>query len=194
MKLLGLTGGIGMGKSTAAEILQRHGAAIADTDLIARQMVEPGQPAWRDIQEIFGGEIVDDQGRLRRGELARIIFGNPAARRQLEEILHPRIQAAWLAEVASWRKAGLRRGAVVIPLLFETGAAGHFDATVCVACSATTQRDRLKRRGWTEEEILQRIQAQWPTEKKMASADFVIWTESGLEVHAAQMERVLLSL
>ncbi len=191
MKVLGLTGGIGMGKSTSAEILRRRGVAIADTDLIARQMVETGQPALHEIQELFGREIVDGQGRLRRGELARIVFGDPAARKQLEAILHPRIQAAWLEQVASWKSAGLALGAVVIPLLFETGAAGRFDATVCVACSAATQRHRLQRRGWTDDEISLRIQAQWPAEKKMASADHVIWTESGLDMHAEQMERVL---
>ena len=191
MKVLGLTGGIGMGKSTSAAILQRRGVAVADTDLIARQVVEAGQPALRKIQEVFGKEIVDGQDRLRRGELARIVFGDPAARKQLEGILHPLIQAVWLEQVESWKSAGLRRGAVVIPLLFETGAAGHFDATVCVACSAATQHVRLQARGWSDQESSQRIKAQWPVEKKMARADYVIWTESGLEVHAEQIERVL---
>ena len=80
---------------------------------------------------------------------------------------------------------------VVIPLLFETNVAAHFDATVCVACSAVTQRERLLARGWTAEQIEQRLQAQWPVEKKMSLVDFVVWTEGALAVHAEQLARII---
>ncbi len=191
MKVLGLTGGIGMGKSTADQLLRERGVAVVDTDLLARQLVEPGQPALGEIQQTFGPEFVDADARLRREELARRVFADAVARRQLEDILHPRIRALWMAQVEAWRAEGRPVAVVVIPLLFETDAASHFDATVCVACSAATQRQRLQARGWTAEQIEQRIQAQWPVEKKMALADFVVWTEAGLDVHAAQLDRIL---
>jgi dephospho-CoA kinase len=80
---------------------------------------------------------------------------------------------------------------VVIPLLFETKAESDFDATICVACSAATQRQRLLDRGWSSEHIEQRLRAQWTADQKMAKADYVIWTEAGLDVHAAQLDRII---
>ena len=90
-----------------------------------------------------------------------------------------------------WRAEQQPRGVVVIPLLYETEAAPLFDTIVCVACSAATQRERLRARGWTEEQLNQRIAAQWPVERKMALAHYVVWTEGDLEVHAGQLERIL---
>ena len=80
---------------------------------------------------------------------------------------------------------------VVIPLLFETKAEAELDVTICIACSAATQQERLRARGWTSDQIQQRLQAQLPTEHKIAHADYLIWTEAGLDVHAAQIERIL---
>jgi dephospho-CoA kinase len=190
MKVFGLTGGIGMGKSTAAELL-RPRVAVVDTDDLAREVVEPGQPALAEVREWFGPEILAEDGRLRRAELARRVFADAAARQQLEAILHPRIRARWQAQIERWRAAGETVGVVVIPLLFETHAAAHFDATVCLACTAATQHERLRARGWTTEQIAQRIQAQWPLEKKMALADFVVWTEGPLAVLGEQFGRII---
>ncbi len=189
MKLFGLTGGIGMGKSTAAELL-RPQVAVVDTDDLARQVVEPGQPALAEVRARFGPEILASNGRLRRDELARRVFADEAARLQLEAILHPRIRARWQAQVETWRAEGKSMGVVVIPLLFETRAEAFFDATICLACTAATQHQRLRARGWTAEQIGQRIQAQWPVEKKMALADFVVWTEGSVAVHAQQLGRI----
>ncbi len=191
MKVFGFTGGIGMGKSTAAEILRQRGVALTDSDIIARQVVEPGQPALSEIARAFGAEMLDGAGRLRRDELARRVFADQAAREQLEAILHPRIRAVWQAQVATWRAAGCAAGVAVIPLLFETHAQSHFDATVCLACSAATQRARLLARGWTPEQIDQRTRAQWPIEKKMSLADYVVWTEGSLDVLAEQLARIV---
>jgi dephospho-CoA kinase len=83
---------------------------------------------------------------------------------------------------------------VVIPLLFETKAESHFDAIICVACSAASQFERLRERGWSRAEIQQRLAAQWPAEEKIARADFVIWTDTTLEAHAAQLDRVILKM
>jgi dephospho-CoA kinase len=98
MKLFGLTGGIGMGKSTAAEILRQRGVSIIDTDEIAREVVEPGQPALAEVQRLFGREIVGADGCLRRDELARRVFADDDARRKLEAVLHPAIRKIWLAQ------------------------------------------------------------------------------------------------
>ncbi len=191
MRLLGLTGGVGMGKSACAQLLQWRGAAVLDTDELARELVGPGQPALEEIAQAFGRDFLDAKGRLRREELARLVFADAQARRRLEAILHPRIQEAWRAQVAAWRAQNRPLGVVVVPLLFEIGAEKEFDAVICVACSAATQRQRLLARGWSPEQIQQRIAAQMPIEEKMLRADYVVWTEAGMDVHAQQVYRIV---
>lgn len=179
-----------MGKSTAGDWLRQRGVPVIDTDALARELVEPGQPALVEIRRTFGDEFLDDRGRLRRAELGQRVFGDPVARRQLEAILHPRIRASWQAQVEAWRRENRPSGVVLIPLLFETDAASCFGATLCVACSAATQRQRLAARGWSNDQVDQRILAQWPIEKKMAAADFVVWTEGRVEVCGEQLARI----
>jgi dephospho-CoA kinase len=191
MKTLGLTGGVGMGKSASAELLRARGIPVIDTDDLAREIVEPGQPALNEVRQAFGPQIVGPDGPLRRADLARRVFADPTARKQLEDILHPRIRRLWRAQFDAWRAEGRPLAVVVIPLLFETGAERELDSTVCVACSAATQRRRLLDRGWPPGHIDQRIQAQWPAEKKIALSNYVIWTEAGLDVHADQLDRIL---
>ncbi len=191
MKVYGLTGGVGMGKSTSDKLLRARGVAVVDTDLIARELVEPGEPALAEIQALFGADIVDAEGQLRRNELARLVFADANARKRLENILHPRIRFVWQEQIARWRGEGRPQAVVVIPLLFETKAEAGFGSIICVACSAATQRRRLEERGWDSDQIDNRIRAQWPTEKKMALANHVIWTEGSLDTHAAQLERVI---
>jgi dephospho-CoA kinase len=204
MKVCGLTGGVGMGKSTAAEFLRARGAQVVDTDKLARELVQPDQPALAEIQNAFGKKIISSDGQLRREELAKIIFTDSAARKKLEEILHPKIRERWLAQIENWRAAPKRSdggrkencplAVVVIPLLFETRAELHFDKIVCAACSENSQRERLLARGWTPEQIQQRIAAQMPIEEKIARSDFVIWTEGDLENHARQIDRIISTL
>jgi dephospho-CoA kinase len=194
MKICGLTGGVGMGKSTAAEILRGRGSQVVDTDEIARQIVEPGQPTLADIKKEFGSEIILPSGRLKRNELAQIVFADSNERKKLEEILHPKIRERWLAQIETWRKENHTLAVVVIPLLFETQAESQFDKIICVACSAVNQQQRLLQRGWTLEQIKQRIAAQMPVEQKIARADFVVWTDGDMAVHAQQLERILSKL
>ncbi len=191
MIVLGLTGGVGMGKSACAAFLRDRSIPVIDTDDLARQFVEPGQPALAEIRKLFGDDVIGADGQLRRKELARRVFSDPDARRQLEAILHPRIRQAWLAQVQVWRNEGKPLAVVAIPLLFETHAQKELDATLCIACSPQTQQVRLQARGWSEGQIQQRIAAQWSIEQKMTAADYVIWTEGSLEIHAAQLERLL---
>ena len=190
MKLFGLTGGIGAGKSTAAEILARHGVPVVDTDQLARDIVEPGQPALEAVVREFGHNILDQHGRVRRDLLAQIVFGDAARRQALEAILHPRIRDLWQLKVQSWRAASHVAGVVVIPLLFETSAQGHFNAIISIACSAESQRDRLRARRWSSDEIEKRLAAQWPLERKMAASDYVIWSEGSIHIHEQQLKLV----
>lgn len=191
MKRIGLTGGIGMGKSTAAQLLRERGVPLVDTDDLARAVVEPGQLALEDIRADFGDQFIGSDGRLRREELARLVFADLSARKKLEAILHPRIMVLWRAQIEQWRNAGKRLAVVVIPLLYETEAEGDFDAVICVACSQTTQRERLLARGWSPDDITRRNAAQLPVEQKIARANYLIWTEGDLAIHAEQLDRVL---
>jgi dephospho-CoA kinase len=191
MKVCGLTGGVGMGKSTAAGFFSQQGVRVVDTDELARRLVEPGEPALAEIQKQFGKNMVAPDGRLRRDELAGIIFADAAARRKLEAILHPRIRERWLARIEIWHQENCPLAMVVIPLLFETQAEQHFDKIICVACSPAAQRERLLARGWNAEQIQRRIAAQLPVEQKIARSQFVIWTEGAVEIHRRQVEKLL---
>jgi dephospho-CoA kinase len=191
MKLIGLTGGIGMGKSTAGDLLREWHVPVIDTDSLAHELVQPGQPALEEIKKRFGSTIISHDGRLRRDELAKVVFSNPEALRALESILHPPIRNRWSAEAQTWREQGHSSGVVIIPLLFETECAASFDEIICLACSHGTQWERLHQRGWSNTEIKQRIDAQWPVERKMTASHRVIWTDTTLEVHAAQLKRVI---
>ena len=194
MKLCGLTGGVGMGKSTAAGFFLQSGVRVVDTDELARQLVQPGQPALAEIINQFGSPFLSSTGELNREALACLVFADDSARKQLEAILHPRIRAAWQAQVESWRSQNCPLALVVIPLLFETQAECQFDKIICAACTPAAQHERLLRRGWTPEQIRQRLAAQLPAGQKMARSHFVIWTEGSLAAHALQAERILARL
>ena len=190
MKLCGLTGGVGMGKSTAAGFLLRLGARVVDTDDLAHELGQPGQPALAEIAAAFGKHLIAADGKLQRAELAKIVFADTAAREKLESILHPRIRERWSSQVAEWRQENCPLAVVVIPLLFETQAENQFDNIICVACSPATQRERLAARGWTPEQSRQRIAAQMPVEQKIARSHFVVWTEGSPEVSRRQLAEI----
>lgn len=178
----------------ASAILSRLGIAVVDTDEIAREMVAPGQPALAEIREAFGDGVFRPDGTLDRQRVAEVIFRNTDARAKLEGILHPRIRQAWAQRVGGWRSQGVGCGVVVIPLLFETAAENHFDAVVCVACSETSQRQRLRERGWSDEHSARRISAQLPVATKMLKSQYVVWTEPPVPVHEAQLKVILATL
>ena len=190
MKLIGLTGGIGMGKSACAQLLRQRAIPVVDTDDLARSLTAPGQPALVEIAHAFGSNLLDADGCLRRDKLADLVFHDAAKLKQLEAILHPRITAAWREQVTQWRQEGKPSAVVVIPLLYETGAESSFDQIVCVACSAPTQRRRLLSRGWSDVEVNRRLAAQAQVEEKISRAHRVIWSEGELPVLAAQLDQV----
>jgi dephospho-CoA kinase len=191
MKLLGLTGGVGMGKSTAAGFFLPAGARVVDTDEIARELVRPGQPALAEIKKEFGGKMLAADGTLNRAALAEKVFADGAARKKLEAILHPRIRERWQAQVEIWRRENCALAVVIIPLLFETQAENQFEKIICIACSPAAQAERLRARGWTPEQIARRIAAQLPVAQKIVRADFVVWSEGLPAVHRQQILAII---
>lgn len=179
-----------MGKSTAATLLAEQGIRVVDTDQLARDVVLLGQSALAEIQAAFGAGVLAADGSLNREAMAALVFSDAEKRRRLEAILHPKIRERWLGCLAEWEAAGATAGVVVIPLLFETGAEKEFNRVLCVACSERSQLERLKARGWSEEQCRQRIAAQWPAQRKMDLSHGVVWTEPGREVHGEQLRRL----
>ena len=188
---LGLTGGVGMGKSTASQFLNDLGFKVADTDDIARKLVEPGKPALEDIVKAFGTEVLQDNGELNRKKTAEIVFSDDSKRLKLEEILHPLIRENWELRLNEWSLDNEKLGVVVIPLLYETECERYFDKVVCMACSKDIQRQRLRQRCWSDLEIDQRIKAQLLIEEKMSRADYVIWTNGSIATHAKQWDELI---
>ncbi len=189
-RVIGITGGVGMGKSTAAKLLREQGVPVVDSDDLARDVVAVGEPALAEVSKIFGAEFLDAQGQLDRGKLAAHIFGNDAERKKLEAIIHPRVRECWLLQMESWRAENVPLGVVVIPLLFEVGAEGEFDSVICVACTGNTQRERLRARGWDDVQITARIAAQMDVVEKIEHADRVVWTEGDVSLLREQLQSI----
>jgi dephospho-CoA kinase len=194
MRLIGLTGGIGMGKSTAGELLRQLGAQVLDTDEIARALVKPGQPSLERIRIRFGDGILRQDGELDRQKLGLLVFADESARRDLEEILHPEIRRTWQSQAAQWKEQGVPIVVITVPLLFETGAESEFHTTICCACSNRSQQERLMQRGWSGGHLDQRIGSQWPISKKIALSNYVVWTDVPVAAHKAQLEHILARL
>jgi dephospho-CoA kinase len=170
--VVGLTGGIGSGKTAVSDRFARHGAPVIDTDLLARELVEPGQPALAAVAAEFGPECLDERGRLRRAELRERVFADPAGRRRLEAILHPRIRA-----LARERIAALTApyGLVVIPLLAETGMTDLVDRILVVDVPEAEQLRRVMARDRIDEIQARRIlAAQAPRARRLALATEIL--------------------
>jgi dephospho-CoA kinase len=174
MRVLGLTGGIGSGKTMVGAMFSQLGAELIDADQLAREVVEPGQPALDEIVSRFGADILLPNGRLDRRKLGRIIFADASARAGLNAITHPRIRERMEAAVDARHE---RRGLLIldIPLLFENARSGLVEKVIVVWVDPQTQVRRLiARGGLTAEEARQRIAAQMPLDEKRALADHVI--------------------
>ena len=172
MLVVGLTGGIGSGKTAVSDRFGDYGVPVIDTDQLARELVEPGQPALVEIVRAFGPACLDEQGRLRRDHLRERVFADPASRHQLEAILHPRIRAAMRARVAALVTPYCL---VVIPLLVETGMRELVDRVLVVDAPETEQIRRVVRRDKVSEEQARRIlAAQARRDQRLALADDVL--------------------
>ncbi len=176
MITLGLTGGIGTGKSTVAEAFKSLGAASISADVLAHTVMKPKSRAWRQIIQAFGREVLRPDGTIDREKLAALVFSHPRKLEQLELIVHPKVLWHISRALGKYRRNGRYRLAIVeIPLLFEIGVQDLFDYNVVVSIPKSLQRKRLKQKySWSERTITQRIQAQWSLAAKEALADFVI--------------------
>ena len=188
--VIGLTGGIGCGKSEAAQYLKTLGAAHVDADEISRALTQPGGAALPEIRRVFGEAAFNEDGSLDRANLGKLVFGNEPARRALEGIIHPLVQREMLARMDA---AGQEGAAVVIldvPLLFETGMERYCDEVWCAYVPKAIQLARLmKRSGLTRKEAAARIAAQLPNAERRRRADRVISTAGTKEESAAEIIR-----
>ena len=191
-RVLGLTGGVGMGKSTAARLLKKAGLPVVDSDDLAREAVHPGTEGLAEIADEFGEGFLKADGSLDRDKMASKVFQDEAARKRLEAIIHPRVRTVWEKQIDQWREQKRPVGVVVIPLLFEVDLQDSFDAVLCVACTANTQRARLRERNWNDAQITARIAAQMDIAQKMDLADHVLWNEGAPELLMDQMKEILL--
>jgi dephospho-CoA kinase len=185
---IGLTGGIGSGKSTVAALLAARGAVVVDADRIAREVVEPGTPGLAAVVGAFGPGVLTPDGALDRAALASIVFADQEARARLDGIVHPLVRAR-AEEVV----AGAPPDAVVVqdvPLLVETGQAGRYDLVLVVEADLETRLARLVLRGLTEDDARARIAAQATDEQRRAVADVVLDNSGTPDALAAQVERL----
>jgi dephospho-CoA kinase len=181
-----LTGGIGSGKSRVAELLAGLGAGVIDTDLIARELTEPGTPTLARIAADFGADVLHPDGTLDRGALRDRVFRDRAARMQLESILHPRIRDLMLERAA---KLHAPYAVLVVPLLFETGQEALMDRVLVVDCPEETQIERVQRRSQIDPAEMARILAsQVSRAERLARADDVIDNSGELIALAPQVE------
>jgi dephospho-CoA kinase len=188
--LVGLTGGIGSGKSTVARMLEERGAAVFDADLLAREAVEPGTPGHTAVIERFGADVLAPGGELDREALASIVFADPSARRDLEQIVHPEVRRLFAEGSEAYRDTD-RIVVFSAPLLVESGMHTAFEILVVVSATVGTQIERLMRqRGMSEAATRARIDAQAPLEDKAAVADFLVDNEGTLAELESQVERL----
>ncbi len=190
MLLVGLTGGIGSGKSTAARMLRDRGAVVFDADVLAREAVAPGTEGHRGVVERFGADVLAPGGELDREALAAVVFADPAARRDLEAIVHPEVRRLFAEGSEAYRDTD-RVVVLSAPLLVETGMHSAFDVLVVMAVPEPVQVERLMRdRGMSEAEIRARIAAQAPLEDKSAVADILLDNEGSPEDLERQVDRI----
>jgi len=191
MKRIALTGGIATGKSHVLDQFRKHGVPCLDADVLAHGVMTAGTEATQAIAARFGAGILATDGSVDRRQLGPIVFADPAARRDLESIVHPAVYRAIAAGLRGFELLGGAPFAVVdIPLLFETGHESDFSQVIVAACPADLQLKRLIERGLSEAAARQRLAAQMPAAEKAARADHVIDTSGTLEETDRQVERL----
>ncbi|MBM3295906.1 MAG: dephospho-CoA kinase [Candidatus Aminicenantes bacterium] len=192
MLTVALTGGIASGKSVVARIFEAHGCVLFRADAVAQSLMAPGGPAFGPLVERFGPAVTCRGGGIDRKKLSALVFGDEAARKQVNRIVHPLVEAARRAEVGRLEAEG--RTAIFVSeaaLTIEAGFHEAFDKIVVVSCPAGLQAARLMSRdGITREEALARLAAQMPVEEKLGYADYVVDASGSLERTIAQAEAV----
>lgn len=188
MLLIGLTGGIGSGKSTVADLFARLGAGVVDTDLLARELTGPGTPVLARIAGEFGTEVLNPDASLNRSRLRQRVFADPAARKRLESLLHPPIRELMLERAAALPSP---YAILVIPLLLETGQDALVDRVLVVDCPEPVQLERVHQRsGLPEDEITRIMGSQIPRTERLSRADDVIDNQGDPDALPPQVERL----
>jgi len=185
--IVGLTGGMGCGKSTAALAFEARGFRRLDSDVLVRQQVLRDPAIIAGLSTRYGPSILDQTGAVERRRLAEIVFADGEELHWLEELTHPAVFALWRAAFA---EAPLAAWIVEVPLLFEKGLEIWFDFTVCVACSPAQQLARLERRGVPRSLAGQRISKQLPLAQKIERSDIVLWNEGSTEFLQAEIDHL----
>ena len=176
--ILGLTGGLGCGKSTAARLFEQRGFRRLDTDALVREQLLASAPVQAQLRAHFGAALFKPDGAVDRPALAARVFADAAELRWLEQIIHPLVYAEWRRALAA--EPGVP-WVIEVPLLFEQALENWFDFTVCVACAEAEQLVRLEQRGLNRALAGQRISQQWPLARKIELADFVLWNDGSAE-------------
>jgi dephospho-CoA kinase len=189
--ILGITGGIGCGKSTAVAAFERRGFRRLDSDALVRDQILTSDEMKAELRQRFGSEVIAADGRVDRARVGARVFGDTEALRWLESLVHPRVFALWRQAFAAAPEA---EWAVEVPLLFEQRLENWFDFTVCVASSPPQQLARLEKRGLSRALAEQRISKQLPLAHKIELADFVLWNDGHPEFLEDQISRLVDSL
>jgi len=191
MKVIGLTGGIGSGKSTVSQFLAELGAAILDADKVGHEAFEPDSEVWREVVATFGRQILTPGGDIDRTKLGNIVFGNHEARERLNLIMHPRMYDMVKARIEEYQRQAVDVVVLEASLLLEAGWTSLVDEVwVTTAAEATVLRRICERSGLSQEESLARIRSQLPTEEQVRRADVVIDTDCSLSELKAKVEEL----
>ncbi|WP_199425614.1 dephospho-CoA kinase [Thermaerobacillus caldiproteolyticus] len=189
---IGLTGGIASGKSTITQMMRELGIPVIDADQVAREVVEIGKEAYKNIIEVFGREILQENGEINRAKLGAIVFHDEEKRKKLNAIVHPAVRQHMLAKKEEYIHRGEKTIVLDIPLLFESGLTHFVDKIIVVYVDEHIQLERLmKRNGFSQDEALARIQAQMPLHEKVKKADAVIDNNGTIEETKQQLLQIL---
>jgi len=191
MKVIGLTGGIGSGKSTVSGFLVELGAVILDADKVGHEAFKPDTELWREVVAAFGSQILTPTGDIDREKLGEIVFGNPQSLSRLNQIMHPRMQEMMKAKLEEYRRQGVRVVVLEAPLLIEANWTSLVDEVwVTVAPESTVLRRLKEKSGLSEQQSLARIHSQLPSEERLKHADVIIDTDWNLDALKAKVKEL----
>ena len=191
MKVIGVTGGIGSGKSTVSGLLAELGAVIIDADEVGHEAFKPNTEVWREVVAAFGRQIVTPEGDIDREKLGEIVFGNPESLSRLNQIMHPRMYDMVKAKLEGYRRQGVAVVVLEAPLLIEARWTSLVDKVWVTVAAESTVLSRVKEKfGFSEEEVLARIRCQLPSEERAKHADVIIDTDCGLDELKAKVREL----
>jgi dephospho-CoA kinase len=195
MKWYGVTGGIASGKSTVTKLLRSDGVVVLDADQIVQRLMEPGGEGWTKVRNEFGADYFDAQNFYDRKKMAGLVFQNSKELARLESVLHPLVQAEVLAERRRLEDSGEPFALYDVPLLFEKNLKAQFDGVIVVSTDKETQVFRMsKDRGYSQEEVQRRLQAQLPLSEKVKAANYVVNNSGSLEDLTKEVKRLVVWL